>query len=56
MFYPQDRIHEFTYSLAKRRSRNLWPKVVTERLKANGPITRLVDLEHEQGVGVSKAS
>ncbi|MGW8464435.1 hypothetical protein [Pseudomonas sp. CLCA07] len=48
MFYPQDRIQEFTYSLAKRRSRNLWPKVVTERLKANGPITRLVDLECEQ--------
>ncbi|MHC8392489.1 hypothetical protein ACYZT8_02285 [Pseudomonas sp. LB3P93] len=48
MFYPQDRIQEFTYSLAKRRSRNLWPKVVTERLKANGPATRLVDLEREK--------
>ncbi|QYX50364.1 hypothetical protein K3F43_13010 [Pseudomonas tussilaginis] len=45
MFYPQDRIQEFTYSIAKRRSRNLWPSVVTERLKANGPTTRLVDLE-----------
>lgn len=54
LLYPQDRIQELTCSLAKRRSRNLWPKVVTERLKANGPITRLVDLEHEQGVGVSK--
>jgi len=45
MFYPQDRIQEFTYSIAKRRSRNRWPSVVTERLKANGPTTRLVDLE-----------
>ncbi|MCK1793445.1 hypothetical protein [Pseudomonas violetae] len=45
MLYPQDRIQELTYSLAKRRSRNLWPKVVTERLKASGPTTRLVDLE-----------
>jgi hypothetical protein len=54
MLYPSDRIQEFTYSIAKRRSRNLWPKVVTERLKANGPTTRLVDLEREQGFGVSK--
>jgi len=44
-FYPTCRIQEFTYGLAKRRSRNLWPKVVTERLKVNGPTTRLVDLE-----------
>jgi hypothetical protein len=43
-FYPTCRIQEFTYSLAKRRSRNLWPNVVTERLKANGPSSRLVDL------------
>jgi hypothetical protein len=54
LFYPWFRIQELTYSLAKRRSRNLWPKVVTERLKANGPTTRLVDLEHEQGYGVPK--
>jgi hypothetical protein len=45
MLYPLDRIKEFTYSIAKHRSRNLWPSVVTERLKANGPTTRLVDLE-----------
>ena len=44
-FYPTCRIQELTYSIAKRRSRNLWPKVITERLKANGPTTRLVDLE-----------
>jgi len=47
-FYPTCRIQELTYSLAKRRSRNLWPKVVTERLKANGPTARLVDLEREK--------
>ena len=52
MFYPQDRIQEFTYSTAKRRSRNRWPPIVTERLKTNGPTTRLVDLEGEKsGVG-----
>jgi len=54
LFYPWFRIQELTYNLAKRRSRNLWPEVVTERLKANGPTTRLVDLEHEQGYGVPK--
>jgi hypothetical protein len=53
-FYPTCRIQELTYSLAKRRSRNLWPAIVTERLKANGPTTRLVDLEREPGFGVSK--
>lgn len=47
LFYPKDRIHEFTYSIAKRRSRNLWPSLVTERLKSDGPTTRLVDLEAE---------
>ncbi|VVQ24961.1 hypothetical protein PS925_05629 [Pseudomonas fluorescens] len=46
LLYPCFRIQELTYSVAKRRSRNLWPKVVTERLKANGPTTRLVDLEN----------
>jgi hypothetical protein len=54
LLYPQDRIQELTYSLAKRRSRNLWPAIVTERLKAEGPTTRLVDLERKLGFGVSK--
>lgn len=56
LFYPCFRIQEFTYSVAKRRSRNLWPKVVAERLKAGGPTTRLVDLERDRGCGVSKES
>jgi hypothetical protein len=54
LLYPQDRIQELTYSLAKRRSRNLWPAIVTERLKAEGPTTRLVDLERKLGSGASK--
>jgi hypothetical protein len=56
LLYPQDRIQELTYNLAKRRSRNLWPAIVTERLKANGPDTRLVDLEHQQDSGLSRES
>ena len=56
ILYPNDRIQEFTYNIAKRRSRNRWPNVVTERLKASGPATRLVDLERGQGLDVSKES
>lgn len=50
ILYPQFQIQEFTHNLAKRRSRHRWPRVVTERLKANGPTTRLVDLEREQAL------
>ncbi|MBH8615257.1 hypothetical protein I4N56_033640, partial [Pseudomonas mohnii] len=39
LLYPCFRIQELTYSVAKRRSRNRWPKVVSERLKADGPVT-----------------
>ncbi|MFQ6573244.1 hypothetical protein [Pseudomonas sp. UM16] len=49
IFYPLAKIKELTYSIAKSRTRNLWPSLVTERLKANGPTTRLVDLECEKG-------
>ena len=56
LLYPCFRIQELTYSVAKRRSRNRWPKVVSERLKADGPVTRLVDQEQAQGFGVSSAS
>ncbi|AIL59935.1 hypothetical protein PSAKL28_07010 [Pseudomonas alkylphenolica] len=51
ILYPQDRIQEFTYNIAKRRSRNRWPSLVIERLKPNGPTTRLVDLESERNLG-----
>ncbi|MEB0046414.1 MULTISPECIES: DUF6708 domain-containing protein [unclassified Pseudomonas] len=48
IFYPLDRIQKLVYGFAKRRSHNVWPHVITERLKPNGPITRLVDLEDEK--------
>ncbi len=45
-------LQEFTYNIAKRRSRNRWPQIVTERLQPNGPTTRLIDLERERGLDV----
>jgi hypothetical protein len=51
-FYPMDYIQELTYNIAKRRSRNRWPQIVTERLQADGPTTRLIDLERERGLPV----
>lgn len=35
----------FTYALAKRRARSQWPQMIRERLRADGPTSRLVDLE-----------
>ena len=51
-FYPMDWLQEFTYNIAKRRSRNRWPQIVTERLQPDGPTTRLIDLERERGLEV----
>ena len=51
-FYPMDWLQEFTYNIAKRRSRNRWPQIVSERLQSNGPTTRLIDLERERGLEV----
>ncbi|WP_439886668.1 hypothetical protein ACSX1C_14205 [Pseudomonas sp. MBLB4123] len=51
-FYPINWIQGFTYNVAKRRSRNRWPQIVTERLHADGPTTRLIDLERERGLDV----
>lgn len=45
MFYPTHWIQDFTYNIAKRKSRNRWPKVVLERLQSDGPTTRLIDIE-----------
>jgi len=50
--YPTSWLHEYTYRIAKRRSRNRWPEIVTERLQPNGPTTRLLDLERERGLDV----
>ena len=52
LFYPMNWLQEFTYNIAKRRSRNRWPQIVTERLQPNGPTTRLIDLERERGFEV----
>lgn len=51
-FYPMNWIQELTYNIAKRRSRNRWPQIVTERLQTDGPTTRLIDLERERGLPV----
>lgn len=50
--YPMNWLQEFTYKIAKRRSRNRWPKIVSERLQPDGPTTRLIDLERERGLDV----
>lgn len=42
---PVNFIQDFTYRIAKRRARNRWPKLVLERLRSDGPTTRLVDIE-----------
>jgi len=52
MFYPAHWLQEFTYTVAKRRSRNRWPNIVLERLRADGPTSRLIDLERERGLCV----
>jgi len=52
LFYPMSWLQEFTYNVAKRRSRNRWPRIVTERLQPDGPTTRLIDLERERGLDV----
>jgi hypothetical protein len=45
IFYPMHWLQDFTYDVAKRRSRGQWPKLVKERLHPDGPTTRLADLE-----------
>ena len=46
-FHPSSLIQDFTYKIANRRSRNHWPKIVLERLRCDGPSSRLIDLEKE---------
>jgi hypothetical protein len=45
---PINAVQNFTYAIAKRRSRSQWPELIRERLRPDGPTTRLVDIEHEQ--------
>ena len=49
---PTFAIRKFTYNIAKRRSRRQWPELIRERLRPDGPTTRLIDLEREQGPNV----
>ncbi|TQL07405.1 hypothetical protein FBY21_2786 [Pseudomonas sp. SLBN-26] len=42
---PVNALQNFTYAIAKRRARSQWPALVRERLRADGPTSRLVDLE-----------
>ncbi len=42
---PLNAIQNFTYAMAKRRARSQWPQMIRERLRADGPTNRLVDLE-----------
>ncbi|AVO52228.1 hypothetical protein [Ectopseudomonas mendocina] len=42
---PLNAIQNFTYAMAKRRARSQWPQMIRERLRADGPTSRLVDLE-----------
>ncbi|TQL07408.1 hypothetical protein FBY21_2789 [Pseudomonas sp. SLBN-26] len=47
MFAPFNALQNFTYAIAKRRARSQWPALVRERLRADGPTSRLVDLEQQ---------
>ena len=47
---PVNALQNFTYTIAKRRSRSRWPALIAERLRPDGPSSRLVDLEREQGL------
>ena len=51
MLLPARASQNFTYAIAKRRSRSQWPKLIRERLDPNGPTTRLVDLEQAGQAG-----
>ncbi|ANI15352.1 hypothetical protein A9C11_15805 [Pseudomonas citronellolis] len=52
LMFPIEVIQYFTYDVAKRRSHRQWPELVRERLRPDGPTTRLIDLEREQGPNV----
>jgi hypothetical protein len=45
LFSPINALQNFTYTIAKRRARSQWPTLVKERLRPDGPSSRLVDLE-----------
>lgn len=51
LLLPVRILQNFTYTIAKRRSRSQWPALIRKRLRPDGPTSRLVDLEREQGLG-----
>ena len=52
LFHPASLMEDLVYKIAKRRARNRWPEIVLERLRPDGPTTRLIDLERERGLDV----
>jgi hypothetical protein len=48
LFAPMHAAQNFTYAIAKRRSRSQWPELIRERLRSDGPTSRLVDIEQDQ--------
>ncbi|MDH0334792.1 hypothetical protein [Metapseudomonas otitidis] len=47
LLLPMRTLQNLTYGIAKRRARTQWPALVRERLRADGPTSRLVDLEQQ---------
>ena len=47
LLLPVRTLQNLTYAIAKRRARTQWPTLVRERLRADGPTSRLVDLERQ---------
>lgn len=45
LFYPNAFMEHIVYKTSQRRSHKQWPDVVQERLKPDGPDTRLMDIE-----------
>jgi hypothetical protein len=48
LFAPYNAVQNFTYAIAKRRSRSQWPELIRERLLPDRPTSRLVDIEQDQ--------
>jgi hypothetical protein len=51
LLLPVRTLQNFTYAIAKRRARSQWPTLVKERLRPDGPSSRLIDLERISGQG-----
>jgi hypothetical protein len=45
---------EFVQKIDRKKARKHWPEVVQERLKPNGPTTRLIDIEENYMVQKQK--